>query len=138
MSYQTIKNYFGKRLSTFNLREAKKKVSLDNESENYDKNYIIENPKTDLGHGDTLATRFFPTRTFIIKTWYKVSESAIIFEYDKAQTFLENVLRDLHSASNFRNDSIRNVSFNSLSVQVKSGYIAAEMTFNVEDSLSYV
>ena len=138
MSYQTIKTYFSRRLATFNLREAKKKVNLDNESENFDNIFIIENPKTDLDNGDTLATRFFPKREFVIKTWHKASETGIVFEYDTLQTRLENVLRDLHSKSNYSSDSIRAIWFNTLSVSVEKGYIASQMTFIVEDSLDYV
>lgn len=138
MSYQVIKTYFKRRLASFALVEAKTKHNFENESENYDKTYIIENPKTELAEGDTLATRFFPNRNYVIRFAFKTSEKTLIFDYDTAQTFLENVLRDLHSSSNYRSDSIRAVMFTSLTVNLSGSYIAAEMAFDVQESLSYV
>jgi len=138
MSYQVIKDYFKRRLATFTFSESKQKINLINEAENYDNLFVIENPKVELSDGDTLATRFFPKRTFIIKIARKISESGIIFEYDSIQTRFENVIRDLHSVSNYRSDSIRSILFNSMSVTVESGYVLGEMTFIVEDSLEYV
>jgi len=138
VSYQSIKTYFKRRLASFNFQEAKKKIDFTNEAENFDNQFIIENPKTELAEGDTLATKFFPHRTIIIKTAHKTSESSLLFDYDSVQTRLENVLRDLHSVSNYRSDSIRMVMFSTLSVEVKAGYIFSEMTFIVEDTLEYV
>lgn len=138
MSYQTIKTYFKRRLASFQLVEAKGKFNFDNESENYNNTFIIENPKIELAEGDTLATRFFPNRNFVIRIAYKFSESNLSFEYDSAHTKLENILRDLHSVSNYRTDSIRSVIFNSMTVSVNSSYILAELSFDVQESLQYV
>lgn len=138
MSYQTIKGYFKRRLASFNLQEANKKLSFESESESFDNKYIIENPKTELAEGDTLATKFFPVRTFVIRTAHKTSEASLIFDYDSLQTRLENIVRDLHSVSNYRTDSIKRIVFNSLVIGQQGGYLASEMTFSVEDSLNYV
>lgn len=138
MSYATIKTYFRRRLSAFNLQEAKKKISFENASENFDNQFIFENPKTDLDDGDTLNSKFFPKRTITIRTAHKTSENSLLFDYDSVQTRLENVLRDLHSAFNYRNDSIKRIIFESLEVAVVGAYISGLMTFTVEDELAYV
>lgn len=137
MSYATIKKYFVRRLSAFNLQEAKKKMSFENAAENFDNQFIFENASTELDEGDTLNGKFFPKRTIAIRTAHKTSENSLLFDYDAVQTRLENVLRDLHSASNYRTDSIKRIVFNKLAVSVVGGYIAGEMTFTVEDELAY-
>ena len=138
MSYATIKTYFRRRLSAFNLQEAKKKISFENASENFDNQFIFENPKTNLDDGDTLNSKFFPKRTITIRTAHKTSENSLLFDYDSVQTRLENVLRDLHSAFNYRNDSIKRIVFESLEVAVVGSYISGLITFTVEDELAYV
>lgn len=138
MSYATIKTYFRRRLAAFNLQEAKKKISFENASENFDNQFIFENPKTELDDGDTLNSKFFPKRTITIRTAHKTSENSLLFDYDSAQTRLENVLRDIHSAFNYRNDGIKRIVFESLDVTVVGAYISGLMTFTVEDELAYV
>ena len=138
MSYATIKTYFRRRLAAFNLQEAKKKISFENASENFDNQFIFENPKTELDDGDTLNSKFFPKRTITIRTAHKTSENSLLFDYDSAQTRLENVLRDIHSAFNYRNDGIKRIGFESLEVTVVGAYISGLMTFTVEDELAYV
>jgi hypothetical protein len=138
MSYKTIKNYFSRRLASFNLQEAKKKFSFENDSENFDNQYIFENPKTELEDGDTVNSKFFPKRAIIIKTANKTSENSVIFDYDAIQTRLENVLRDIHSAANYRSDGVRRISFESLEVSISGTYILGQMSFKVEDELAYV
>ena len=138
MSYATVKKYFVRRLASFNLQEAKKKISFENAAENFDNQFIFENPKTDLDDGDTLANRFFPKRSITIRTAHKTSEGSLLFDYDSVHTRLENVLRDLHSSSNYRTDGIRRIVFNTLSVTVVNGYISGDMSFTVEDALAYV
>jgi hypothetical protein len=138
VSYATIKTYFRRRLSAFNLQEAKKKISFENASENFDNQFIFENPKTNLDDGDTLNSKFFPKRTITIRTAHKTSENSLLFDYDSVQTRLENVLRDLHSAFNYRNDSIKRIVFESLEVAVVGSYISGLITFTVEDELAYV
>jgi hypothetical protein len=138
VSYATIKTYFRRRLAAFNLQEAKKKISFENASENFDNQFIFENPKTALDDGDTLNSKFFPKRTITIRTAHKTSENSLLFDYDSVQTRLENVLRDLHSAFNYRNDSIKRIVFESLEVAVVGSYISGLITFTVEDELAYV
>jgi len=138
VSYATIKTYFRRRLAAFNLQEAKKKISFENASENFDNQFIFENPKTELDDGDTLNSKFFPKRTITIRTAHKTSENSLLFDYDSAQTRLENVLRDIHSAFNYRNDGIKRIVFESLDVTVVGAYISGLMTFTVEDELAYV
>lgn len=138
MSYATIKTYFKRRLAAFNLQEAKKKISFEDASENFDNQYIYENGKTELDDGDTLNNKFFPKREIKIFTAHKTSENSILFDYDSVHTRLENILRDLHSAKNYRTDGIKRIVFSSLVVAVKDNYIAGEITFTVEDELAYV
>lgn len=138
MSYATIKTYFSRRLAAFNLQEAKVKTAFLSSTENFDNQFIFENPKTELDDGDTLNTKFFPKRTITIHTAHKTSENSVLFDYDSVHTRLENILRDLHSSKNYRSDSIKRIVFNSLVVSIKDGYIAGEMTFTVEDTLEYV
>lgn len=139
MSYKVIKTYFSRRLAAFNLHEAKKTMSLESVSENFDNQYVFENSKTDLDDGDTLNSKFFPKRTVVIRTAHKTSEQSVVFDYDTVHTRLENILRDLHSSFNYRNDvTIKRIVFNSLEVSVESGYIVSVMTFTVEDTLAYV
>lgn len=140
MSYQTIKTYFKKRLATFNYVEAKKKFAMEGEAvDSFDGQFIVECSKTEVTESNnTLATRFFPQRTFLISIAKKTSKEGTIFEYDSFHTRMENVIRDLHSASNFRGDSIRNIQFKEMAIRQEGTYLLAEISFNVEDSLNYV
>ncbi|OQA56538.1 MAG: hypothetical protein BWY42_00957 [Candidatus Omnitrophica bacterium ADurb.Bin277] len=138
MSYKTIKTYFQRRLAAFNLQEAKVKTAWLSSTENFDNQFIFENPKTELDDGDTLNHKFFPKREIKIHTAHKTSENSLLFDYDSVHTRLENVLRDLHSAKNYRSDGIKRIVFNSLNVSIRDTYIAGEMTFTVEDTLDYV
>ena len=138
MSYATIEKYFQGRLATFQLSEAKNGFNMEGDSENVDKKFVIENPSMNLNIGDTLATRFFPRRVFVVRVAFKLSESGSIFEYRTAQAKFENIIADLHSASNYRSHSIRLVMFDTAKVAKQGDYVVGEMSFNVEDSLNYV
>lgn len=138
MSYGVIKNYFVRRLASFGLTEADKTLDFSSESENYNNKYTIQNPTMDMDRADTLATRFFPKRTFVISLAFKISESAITKEYAACQARIENVIRDLHSVFNYRTDSIRTIWFTNSKVEPVEDYISAQLTFIVEDSLDYV
>ena len=137
MSYAVTKTYFDRRLASFELKESKTGLNFENESENIDKRYTIESPTMD-NPNDTLATRFFPERTIVVRLAYKLSESGSVFEYTTAHTKLENIIRDLHSVSNYRTDGIRRIVFASLKVSNQKEYIMAEISFTVEESLDYV
>lgn len=138
MGYNVINTYFKRRLSTFNLAEAKMKMEFEGSAENFNNQYMIENPKTELAEGDTLHTQFFPKRTFVIKLAFKISETALQYEYDAAQIKIENILRDLHSVSNYRGDGIRRIEFSNAAVSMQANYLAAELTFIVTDALAYI
>lgn len=138
MSYQLIKTYFDRRLASFLLFEAPNGIDFSGEAENYDNKYTIQSPLMDLNKGDTLATKFFPLRTIVVYVAFKVSESAFTKSYDAAQTRIENIIRDLHSVSNYRGDGIKAVWFSNSKVSTVKDYILGELTFTVEDQLNYV
>lgn len=138
MSYQTIKNYLSRMMKANGFFEAKKKFSFENEGENFDNYFIIENPKTELGEGSTLTTRFFPTRTFSIKIAKRISETGIQFDYDSLQAKLDAIVQDVHNPDNFRSDNIKRVQWQESEVSQSGTYFVANITFTCEDSITYV
>lgn len=137
MSYQTIKNYLTRMMKTNGFFEAKKKFDFENEGENFNNNFIIENIKSELEEGNTLTTRFFPKRTFVIKIARKFSDTGIQFDYDALQAKIDAIVQDIHNPDNYRNDSVRRVQWVETEVSQQGLYFLAAITFSADDSIAY-
>lgn len=134
MSYRTIKDYIVRRLNYFGYTESTEKFNFEQESDlNMDKVFIVTSPSGQIGDGNTLATTFYPTRNFTVQIAWQLSDSAIA-DYDLCNQSLDEIIRDLHSPNNFKNDSIKNFQYKNHSLKQEQKYLLAEILFEALDS----
>lgn len=137
MGYSTIATYFKRRLAQFNFHECDSAFDFEKEGENYDNKYVMTNPETTLDDADTLFDRFYPDRRISVKIAKKLPEKNRFVDYQIFNNRLDFLIADLHNPTNFKTDSIRNVQYLGHIMEDQGAYVLAELTFNVEDQLSY-
>ena len=86
---------------------------------------------------ETLADRFYTDRTVVIKIAIDYPEQNQRVEYDAFQSRIDAIIGDLPNPTNFQSDGIRNVTYSGHELTQEESYIVCDISFTVEDSITY-
>jgi hypothetical protein len=137
MSYRTIKNYIVRILNSLGYNESEAKFNFEQESDlNFDRHFIVTSPSGEIADGNTLGMTMYPTRHFRVQIAWQLSESAIA-EYDLINQGIDEIIKELHDVSNFKDDSIKNFQYKNHQLREEKNYLLAEFNFDALDSVTF-